>query len=285
MAEQVGGQGPPCGKAVSLDLPEVWYAGGRRMNSIIAIANQKGGVGKTTSAAALAVSLSRMGQRVLLVDVDPQANLTSSFGFRDEEGELYQALKAETALPVVQIDEHLWLTPSSAQLARGEAEFLAEPAGSQFLLQTSLSKTTLPDKTVIILDCPPSLGVLAVNCLVAAQFLLVTVMPGKYELDGLKRLQATVDRLTERINPDLEVAGVVLTNCDSRKKITGLVQERLSNVYEILGTVHGDAQLQYACGDGTLLYLQSARSRALREYGQVAEKLASKVWKKEAVRT
>lgn len=257
----------------------------KNVNPIIAIANQKGGVGKTTSAAALAVSLSRKGQRVLIVDVDPQANLTSSFGFRDEEGQLYRAMKNETELPIVQIDEQLWLTPSSAQLARGEAEFLAEPAGSQFLLQTALANTELPDETVIILDCPPSLGVLAVNCLVAAQFLVVTVTPGKYELDGLKRLQTTVDRLKERINPDLEMSGVVMTNCDSRKKITGMVQEKLSSVYEILGTVHGDAQLQYACGDGTLLYLQASRSRALREYGDVANKLTEKIWNKEPVQT
>ncbi|MEX0704708.1 MAG: ParA family protein [Planctomycetales bacterium] len=249
------------------------------MKSVIAIANQKGGVGKTTSAAALGVVLSRAGERVHLIDMDPQANLTSSFGHHDRGGELYQALRDETPLPIVQLDERLSLTPSSADLARGESEFLAEPAVSQFRLQTSLGMTDLPPETLVLLDCPPSLGILGINCLAAADRLVMAVHPGRYELDGLKRLQVTVDRIKQKINPDLQITGALLTNVDLRKKISMMVLERLSRVYPVLGLIRRDAQLQYACGDGTIRFLSPENSHALGQYAEAGEKLREIVWK------
>jgi chromosome partitioning protein len=246
------------------------------MKTVIAIANQKGGVGKTTTTCALGVMLARAGERVHLIDMDPQSNLTSSFGARDPEGELYKSLRDEQPLPIVQLDEHLSITPSSAALARGESEFLAEPAVSQFLLQASLAKTDLDPNTIVLLDCPPSLGVLSINCLAAADRLLVAVHPGRFELDGLKRLHATVDRIKQKINPNLQTIGVVLTNCDLRKKITMLVLERLTAVYPVLGMIRRDAQLQYACGDGTIRFLRE--SHAMAEYGQVARELKQLIW-------
>ena len=246
------------------------------MRTVIAIANQKGGVGKTTSAAALGVMLARAGERVHLIDMDPQSNLTSSFNVRDPDGLLYAALRDETPLPIVRLDEHLSLTPSSATLSRGESEFLAEPAVSQFRLQGALAKTDLDPDTFVLLDCPPSLGILAINCLSAADRLLMAVHPGRYELDGLKRLQATVDRIKQKINPELQTLGVVLTNCDLRKKITLMVLDRLSRVYPVLGMIRRDAQLQYACGDGTIRFLRD--SHAMGEYGQVAQKIQELVW-------
>lgn len=253
------------------------------MKTVIAIANQKGGVGKTTSACALGVMLARAGERVHLIDMDPQSNLTSSFGIRDAEGLLYAALRDESALPIMRLDEQLSLSPSSADLARGESEFLAEPAASQFILQTSLGKTDLEPNTIVLLDCPPSLGILAINCLAAADRLLMAVHPGRYELDGLKRLQVTVDRIKQKINPDLETLGVVLTNCDLRKKVTMLVLERLTRVYPVLGLVRRDAQLQYACGDGTIRFLKD--SHAMEEYGEVAQRVKEIVWQTQPIET
>lgn len=253
------------------------------MKSIIAIANQKGGVGKTTTTCALGVMLSRAGERVHLVDMDPQSNLTSSFRVRDPDGLLYKSLRDEQPLPVIQLDERLSITPSSAALARGESEFLAEPAVSQFLLQASLAKTELHPDTIVLLDCPPSLGILAINCLTTADRLLMAVHPGRYELDGLKRLQATVDRIKQKINPELETLGVVLTNCDLRKKVTMLVLERLTRVYPVLGLIRRDAQLQYACGDGTIRFLKD--SHALREYGQVAKEIKELLWQNQTTPT
>lgn len=251
------------------------------MKSIIAIANQKGGVGKTTSAAALAVLLSRTGQRVHVVDMDPQASLTSAFGMHDSDGLLFQALKERKALPIVRLSDKLTLTPSSIDLARAEADFLGE-AAREYILQTSLEQSGLPDETLVLLDCPPSLGLLAVNCLAAADKLLVVVHPGGFELRALVHLQDTVRVLKERVNPELTLIGAVLTKCDMRKKITELVRQEVSRVYDLLGVVRSDAQLQYACSDGTMLELKTDDSHALAEYAGVAERLTNLVWKTES---
>lgn len=118
---------------------------------VFAVGNQKGGVAKTTSAAALGVILSREGRAVHLVDMDPQANLTAAFGQSDPEGLLYQAMKNRSPLPVVTLGENLTLTPASIDLARGESEFLGEP-GREYMLKTCLEKTTLPEGAVVMID-------------------------------------------------------------------------------------------------------------------------------------
>src|SRR5207253_1901579 len=110
---------------------------------IVAVANQKGGVGKTTTAAVLATLLARSGHQVHVVDMDPQASLTSAFGRRDGEGVLYQAMTGRSALPVIPLADRLTFTPATIDLARGEAQFMAEP-GREFILQTCLHKSVLP---------------------------------------------------------------------------------------------------------------------------------------------
>src|SRR5512144_1926971 len=132
---------------------------------VLAVGNQKGGVAKTTSVAALGAILSRC-RAVHMVDMDPQANLTAAFGQSDPEGLLYRAMKDRGPLPVVALRDNLTLTPASIDLARGESEFLGEP-GREYMLKTCLEKTPLPEGTVVLIDCPPSLAVLATNCFTA----------------------------------------------------------------------------------------------------------------------
>jgi chromosome partitioning protein len=251
------------------------------VTSVIAIANQKGGVGKTTSAAALGVILSREGWPVHLIDMDPQADLTTSFGLRDEEGLLFNALTEQTALPIVRLTESLTITPSSIDMSRGESSFLAEH-GREFLLQGALNKTKLRDNTTVIIDCPPSLGVLTVNCLAAAQKLIVTVHPGGLEMKALFFLQQTVGEIRERINSQLEVAGIILTNCDMRKRVTDEARREIRQRYDILGLVRQDSQLGYATGSGNMLNLID--SHGFNEYADVAKQLAKKIWKVEPTR-
>lgn len=247
------------------------------MQSVIAIANQKGGVGKTTTAAALAVAVSRDGLPVHLIDMDPQADLTSTFGLHDPDGLLFEALSEQRELPSVRLTDRLTFTPSSIDLTRGESNFLAEH-GREFLLQGSLQKTELPPSALVIIDCPPSLGVLAVNCLAVTEKLIVAVHPGGYEMKALFLLQQTVDQLKERINTKLEVAGVILTNCDMRKKITEAARREISQGYAILGLIRQDSQLEYATGQGNMLELYS--SHALEEYAAAAEEIKETVWKR-----
>ena len=237
---------------------------------IIAIGNQKGGTAKTTTTAALGVLLSRSGMRVHLVDMDPQCSLSQAFGQMDPADGLYMSLKDRAGLPVEEIGPGLTMTPSSLQLSRAESELLTE-IGREHFLRTSLEKTELPDDTVVLLDCPPSLGILAVNCLCAASGLVVVVQPGGFELHAFVHLDMTVRAIQKQANPDLAILGAVLTNCHRRRSITSQVQEQLAQVHNVLGVVRSDARLLYATTAGTMLKLN--RSNALDDYAQVAERL------------
>lgn len=245
------------------------------MQAVIAISNQKGGVGKTTTAAALAVVLSRAGKRVHLVDMDAQANLTAAFGQHDPDGKLYRALRDGAPLPVLALSDNLSLTPSSTHLARGESEFVSQPA-QQFMLQNALEQTDLPEDTLVILDSPPSLGVLSVNCLAAADKLIVAVHPAQWAVEALVRLQETANVVKQRINPKLEMLGAVMTDCDMREKITLIVRQQLRKNFKLLGLVRGETALKYATGQGRILYLH--RSHALDEYAAIGKKIQDLIW-------
>ncbi len=177
----------------------------------IAIANQKGGTAKTTTVAALGVLLSRTGTRVHLVDMDPQASLTRAFGHQDDTDGLYNSLTDRAGLPVQTVFDNLSLTPSTIELARAETELLAEPA-REYFLRTCLEKTPLPGDAVVLLDTPPSLGILAVNCLATAGGMIAVIQPGGFELHALVHLHVTAQTIRERINPDLHFLGAIVTN-------------------------------------------------------------------------
>ena len=237
---------------------------------MIAITNNKGGTAKTTTAAAVAVLLSRAGIRVHLVDMDPQASLTTAFGLTDREGLLYHAMSCRGPLPVRSLGENLSISPCSIDLSRGETQFIAE-AGREYLLQTCLEKTGLPQPTTVILDCPPSLGVLSVACLTAAEYACVVVQPGGFEVRTLIHLHETVRMLNERVNPRLSVIGAVLTNCHPRRAITEEVCREVSRHWPVLGQVRADARLLYATTSGKVHHL--TRSNALQDYAVVVHKL------------
>ena len=238
--------------------------------NVIAISNQKGGTAKTTTAAALAVLLGRAGFRVHLVDSDPQASLTTAFGLTDPEGLMYQAMCRRGPLPVVMLSEKLSISPCSIDLSRGETQFIAE-AGREYILQSCLEKTGLDEGTTVIIDCPPSLGVLSIGCLTAARYACVVVQPGGFELRTLVHLDETVRMLSERVNPSLSVIGAVLTNCHPRRLITEEVHREVSQHWPVLGQVRADARLLYATTSGKVHHL--TRSNALQDYAAVASKL------------
>ena len=241
--------------------------------SVLAIGNQKGGTAKTTTAAALAVLLSRRGQRVHLIDMDPQASLTAAFGVQEPDGLLYLALKNATPLPVVELSPTLTLTPSSIDLATGESEFIAATS-REYLLKTSLDRTAeIGPGTPIIIDCPPSLGVLAINCLAAAAALAVVVQPGGFELRALAHLERVVHLLKQRVNPDLSIVGGILTNCQRRPIINKQVQTEIGRHYADLGLVRSDVHMLNATTEGAILELKESASNALQDYGQVLNKL------------
>ncbi len=238
--------------------------------NVIAISNQKGGTAKTTTAAAFGVLLSRAGFRVHLVDSDPQASLTTAFGLTDPKGLLYTAMCQRGPLPVVMLSERLSISPCSIDLSRGETQFIAE-AGREYILQDCLEKTRLSEGTTIILDCPPSLGILSLGCLTAARYACVAVQPGGFELRTLVHLDETVRMLNERVNCNLSVIGAVLTNCHHRRLITEEVHREVSQHWPVLGQIRADARLLYATTSGKVYHL--TRSNALQDYAAAVNRL------------
>jgi chromosome partitioning protein len=184
-------------------------------------------------------------------------------------------------LPIVPVAENLTLTPSSVDLARAETQLISEP-GRELVLKQCLEESGLGDDVLVILDCPPSLGVLALNCLTAADQVLVTMQPGGFELQALARLQQTVDVLKDRVNRKLSIVGVVLTNCWLRRSITEQTRDEVAQLFPVLGLVRSDAQLLYATTAGVLPEL--AKSAALDDYAIVAEELRKSLpWQKRLV--
>jgi chromosome partitioning protein len=238
--------------------------------SILAVVNQKGGVGKTTTTAALGVLLARQGRGVHLVDMDHQADLTSAFGHSDPEGLLYRALTERGPLPVVPLGDHLTLTPSSIDLAGGETQFVAA-VGREYLLKTSLSKAKLPKGTTVLIDCPPSLGILTSNCLAVADALIVVVKPGGFEMRAVATLEELVNTYREQVNPGLTIAGVIMTEVHPRRAINDAVEEEIGRLYPVLGKIRAESELMYATSEGRILKLN--RSKALDDYALAAEKL------------
>ena len=239
---------------------------------IIAIANQKGGTAKTTTTAALGVLLARTGMVVHLVDMDPQASLTRTFNSGDATDRLYFSLRDRTSLPINEIGDGLTLSPSSLALSQLETELVGEQ-GREFYLRTALEKTRLLDDTVVLLDCPPSLGILAVNSLCAAGGLIVVVQPGGFELHAVVHLDMTIRAIQQQANPNLTLLGTILTNCHRRRNITDRVEEEVARIHNVLGSVRADARLLYATTGGTLAKLK--RSNAMDDYAEIAERLGT----------
>jgi chromosome partitioning protein len=204
------------------------------MNRIIAITNQKGGVGKTTTAINLAACLANEGKNTLLIDLDPQGNATSGLGFdkNDLERTSYDVVIGDCTVydAIVHTNyKKLDLIPSNVDLAGAEVE-LADAETKQFLLKVQI-RTLKEEYDFIIIDCPPSLGLLTVNALTAADTALVPIQCEYFALEGLSQLIQTVDMIREALNPELKIEGIVFTMFDIR---TRLANDVVNNVRDNL---------------------------------------------------
>ena len=176
---------------------------------IISIANHKGGVGKTTSAVNLAAGIAALGKKVLLIDMDPQANLSQSLGIRDHEPNIYHALKGECMLPELIAKDNLWIVPSHLNLSGAELELSMEP-GRENLLKSLISKLTTPYDYIFI-DCPPSLGLLTINAFNASHEVLIPLQAQFLASQGLAKLMEIIDKVKERLNSSLALGGIIIT--------------------------------------------------------------------------
>jgi chromosome partitioning protein len=198
------------------------------MGRVIAVANQKGGVGKTTTAVNLSASLAMIGYRVLIVDLDPQANATSGFGFRADEPtpSLYEIILGSAdvreAIFTTEVRD-LDLVPSAPRLFGAEIEMVPFDA-REYLLRRRL-EAVVPRYNYVIIDCPPSLGLLTINGLSAAHSVLIPMQCEYYALEGLSQLLETIRMVQESLNPHLRVEGVLLTMYDGRLSLSQQVAD------------------------------------------------------------
>lgn len=251
------------------------------MGRMIAVANQKGGVGKTTTSINLSACLAEKGKKVLLVDMDSQGNTTSGLGLEKNELEktIYEVLREEISVEdaIVEIEDcfgNLFLIPSNRNLAGAEIELITSE-NMQYILKEKLAP--IKDRyDYIILDCPPALGMLTVNAMTASDSVLVPIQCEFYALDGLSQLIYTINLIQENLNPSLEIEGVVFTMYDARTNLSLQVVENVKdnlnqNIYKTI--IPRNVRLAEAPSHGLPINLYDKKSSGAEAYHLLADEV------------
>lgn len=252
------------------------------MAKTIAIVNQKGGVGKTTSAVNLAAAIGSMGYSVLMIDIDPQGNASSGTGInkRALNSSSYDVIinGASANDAIIKTDyENLWVLPSTMNLAGAELE-LVDIEKREACLKTAIS--VIKDRfDFIFMDCPPSLGLITLNALCAADTVLVPIQCEYYALEGLSQLMATIRQVKRLYNPLIEIEGVLLTMYDGRLNLTNQVVAELKKFFpkKVYGTViPRNVKLSEAPSYGQPILYYDKRSKGSAAYAELAEEFLKK---------
>ena len=252
------------------------------MGRVIAIANQKGGVGKTTTSINLSAALAERGKKVLVIDTDPQGNTTSGFGLdkNELENSIYELMIGECSIneaiqkDVVEDLDGVDIIPSNVNLAAVEIE-LIDADQKEFILREAISKVK-DNYDFIVIDCPPSLSMLTVNAMTTANTVLVPIQCEYYALEGLSQLVHTVNLVRDRLNPELEMEGVVFTMFDSRTNLSLQVVENVKehiqeNVYKTI--IPRNIRLAEAPSYGLPINIYEPKSAGAEAYRLLADEV------------
>lgn len=252
------------------------------MGRIIAIANQKGGVGKTTTSINLSASLAAKGKKVLMIDTDPQGNATSGFGVdkNDLENTIYELILGECSIEdciLKEVIPGVSILPSNVNLAAAEIELIGVER-KEYILKNEIDWVR-DAYDYIIIDCPPSLSMLTVNAMTTANTVLVPIQCEYYALEGLSQLIHTVNLVKERLNPDLDMEGVVFTMFDSRTNLSNQVVENVKNnlqqtVYNTI--IPRNIRLAEAPSYGMPIQMYDQKSAGAEAYMQLADEVINR---------
>lgn len=278
-------QGTPTAATAKTEASEVEVPLQTHFDSarILTIANQKGGVGKTTTAVSLAAALAQLGCRVLLVDLDPQGNATSGLGLRVQTGQqtIYQVL-VENVDIVDAIEptsvRNLFVVPSNIDLAGAEIELVSAFSREQRLRKAL--DTVRTDFDVVLVDCPPTLGLLTVNALTAGDGVIVPIQGEYYALEGLGALRRNAELIREQLNPQLEVVGYLLTMLDARTRLSQQVVDEVEAHFgeKVFRTrIPRSVRLAEAPSFGQPITIFDPASRAAMAYSRLAKELLQRL--------
>ena len=252
------------------------------MGRTIAVANQKGGVGKSTTAINLSACLAEQGKKVLTIDMDPQGNTTSGLGVDKNQAEntVYELILDESELSdciYSSVMENLSVIPSNINLSGAEIELIGFE-NKEYLLKSKLDMIK-DNYDYIIIDCPPSLNLLTINAMTAADSVIVPIQCEYYALEGLSQLIHTIDLIKERLNPKLEIEGVVFTMYDARTNLSLQVVENVKgylhqNIYKTI--IPRNVRLAEAPSHGLPINLYDSKSAGAEAYRELAQEVLHK---------
>lgn len=243
------------------------------MSKVISISNHKGGVGKTTSAINIGAGLNKLGKKILLIDFDPQANLTQSLNINNEFN-IYGSLRGEYKLKPVEWKKNFDVIPSHLDLSGAEIELATETGREYFL--SDLIKPIRNSYDYILIDCPPSLGLLTINCFVTSDLVFIPLQAEFLALQGLSKLTQVIDKVKVRLNKKLKIGGVIITQYDNRKILNRDIVKSINSHFknEVFKTkIRDNVALAEAPTQGKDIFSYNDKSNGAEDYLSIVKEI------------
>jgi len=247
------------------------------MSKIISISNHKGGVGKTTSTINIGAGLVELGKKVLLIDLDPQANLSQSLGYPDEDVNIYGAFKGDYKIQPIQVVKGLDIIPSTLDLSGAEVE-VSEEAKAKYILKKLLDPIRA-SYDYILIDCPPSLGLLTINAFIASDEVFIPLQAQYLAIQGLTKLIDVIDRVKSKLNKGIRVGGIFITQYDQRRILNRNVAAIIDNHFKdkVFNTkIRDNIALAEAPAENMDIFRYSSKSYGAEDYLSLCKEIINK---------